>query len=129
MEAIMGQLCPSAQALDQEVLIFEAGRAAQGSKRPWQVMCGILMVLLCGSLILQVPQTKSVTPTPVVQQIPARVWPVEMQQPDRSLAYLELQKTVFDNGLDALPAYRTVRTINQKQLDQETLLKDLLEPI
>jgi hypothetical protein len=129
MEAIMGQLRPSARALDQEVLIFEAGRAAQGSKRPWQVMCGILMVLLCGSLILQVPQTKPVTPTPVVQQIPARVWPVEMQQPDRSLAYLELQKTVFDNGLDALPAYRTVRTINQKQLDQETLLKDLLEPI
>jgi hypothetical protein len=125
----MGQLCPSAQALDQEVLIFEAGRATQGSKRPWQVMCGILMGLLCGSLIIQVPQTKPVTPTTVVQQIPARVWPVEMQQPDRSMAYLELQKTVFDNGLDALPAYRTMRTINQRQLDQETLLQDLLEPI
>lgn len=126
MEAIMGQLRPSAQALDQEVLIFEAGRATQGSKRPWQVMCGILMVLLCSSLILQVPQTKPVTPTTVVQQIPARVWPVDTQQSDRTLGYLKLQKNVLTNGLDALPAYRTVRTINQKQLDQETLLQDLL---
>ncbi len=44
----MGQLSPSARALDQEMLIFEAGRASPGSNRPWQAMCGILMVLLCG---------------------------------------------------------------------------------
>ena len=125
----MGQLNPSARALDQEMLIFEAGRASQGSKRPWQAMCGILMVLLCGSLIIRIPQTKPVTPAPIVQQIPSVVSPVEMHQPDRSLAYLELQRTVFNNGLDALPSHRAVRMINQKQLDQETLLQDLLEPI
>jgi len=125
----MGQLSPSARALDQEMLIFEAGRASQGSKRPWQAMCGILMVLLCGSLIIHVPQTKPVIPTPLAQQIPSLVWPVEMQQSDRSLGYLELQKTVLDNGLDGLPAYRAMRTVNQKQLNQETLLQDLLEPI
>ena len=129
MEAIMGQLSPSARALDRDMLIFEAGRASQGSKRPWQAMCGILMGLLCGSLIMHVPQTEPVTPTPVVQQIPIDVPPVEMPQPDRSLVYLKLQKTVLNRGLDALPAYRTVRRINQKQLDQETLLQDLLEPI
>ena len=126
MEAIMGQLSPSARALDQEMLIFEAGRASQGSKRPWQVMCGILMVLLCGSLIIRVPQTKPFAPTAVVQQIPAPVWPVEMQHSDGSLGYLELQRTVLANGLDALPSYRAMRTVNQKQLDQETLLQDLL---
>ncbi len=125
----MGQLSPSARALDQEMLIFEAGRASQGSKRPWQAMCGILMVLLCGSLILHMPQTKPVTPTTVVQQVPAPVSSVEMPQIDRSLAYLKLQKTVLDNGLDAPLSYRAMRTANQKQLDQETLLKDLLKPI
>ena len=128
MEAIMGQLRPSAQALDRETLIFEAGRSAQGSKRPWQAMCGILMVLLCGSLIMSMPQTKPFTPTTVVQQRPAPVWPVDRQPSDRSLGYLKLQKTVLHNGLDALPPYRAVRTINQKQLDQETLLQDLLSP-
>ena len=129
MEAIMGQLSPSARALDQEMLIFEAGRASQGSKRPWQAMCGILMLLLCGSLFLHMPQTKPVPPTMLVQQSPARVSPVEMPQIDRSLVYLKLQKTVLDNGLDALPAYRVVHKINQRQLDQEALLQDLLEPI
>ena len=83
----MGQLSPSARALDQEMLIFEAGRASQGSKRPWQAVCGILMVLLCGSLIIRVPQTKPVTPTMLAQQSPAPVTPIDMQQPDRSLAY------------------------------------------
>ncbi|MCF7973566.1 MAG: hypothetical protein K9N55_07105 [Phycisphaerae bacterium] len=122
----MGQLSPSARALDQDMLIFEAGRASQGSNRPWKAMCGILMGLLCGSLILHVPQTEPVTPTTVVQQIPAPMSPVDMPQPHRSLAYLQLQKTVLDHGLDALPPYRAVRKINQKQLDQETLLQDLM---
>jgi hypothetical protein len=126
MEAIMGQLRPSARSLDHEMLIFEAGRAAQGSKRPWQLMCGVLTMLLCGSLLMQVPQTKPTTPVALVQQIPASVPFVEMQQAGPSLGYLNLQKTVLRNGLDALPAHRAVRALNQKQLDQETLLQDLM---
>jgi hypothetical protein len=126
MEAIMGQLRPSARSLDHEMLIFEAGRAAQGSKRPWQVMCGILTMLLCGSLIMHVPQTRPTPSVTLAQQITAPVSPIEMQPADHSLGYLNLQKTVLQNGLDALPAHRTVRAINQKQLDQETLLQDLM---
>ena len=58
MEAIMGQLQPSARRLDREMLIFAAGRADQGSKGPWQVACGILTLLFCGSLIMHVLQTQ-----------------------------------------------------------------------
>ena len=122
----MGQLRPSARSLDHEMLIFEAGRAAQGSKRPWQVMCGILTLLLCGSLIVRVPQTKHAPPVMVVQQVPAPVSPTELPPADHSLAYLNLQKTVFRRGLDALPPHRTVRSARQKRLDQEPLLKELL---
>jgi hypothetical protein len=126
MEATMGQLQPSARTLDHEMLIFEAGRAAQGSKRPWQVMCGILTLLLCGSLIMHVPQTKPTPSVTLAQQITAPVSPIEMQPADHSLAYLNLQKTVFSRGLDALPPHRTVCTARQKRLDQETLLQELL---
>jgi len=126
MEAIMGQLQPSARRLDREMLIFAAGRADQGSKGPWQVACGILTLLFCGSLIMHVLQTEPAPPVALVQPIPASVPFVEMEQADHSLGYLNLQKTVLQKGLDALPAYRTVRAINQKQLDQETLLQDLM---
>ena len=126
MEAIMGQLQPSVQTLDREMLIFAAGRAAQGSKRPWQVTCGVLTALLCGSLIMHVPLTRPVPSVTVVQQVPALVSPVEMQPADHSLAYLNLQKTVFSRGLDALPPHRPVRSARQKRLDQEPLLKESL---
>lgn len=126
MEAIMGQLQPSARSLDREMLIFAAGRAAQGTKAPWQMACGVLTVLLCTSLIVRLPQSRSATPTKVAEQSLAPVTPLASQPADYSLGYLELQKTVLKNGLDAMPAYRTVRATQQKHLDQETLLQDLM---
>lgn len=122
----MGQLQPSARSLDREMLIFAAGRAAQGSKRPWQVACGALTILLCASLIMHIPQPEPATPVVLAQQFPAPAPSVEIRQADHSLGYLELQKTVLQNGLDAMPPYRTVRAAHQKQLDQETLIQDLL---
>ncbi len=126
MEAIMGQLRPSARSLDHEMLIFEAGRASQGSKRPWQAMCGVLTMLLCGSLIVHIPPTETTTSVTVAQQNPAPAPLVHMQQSDHSPDYLDLQKDVLSRGLDALPRYRTVRTVHRKQLDQKTLLQNLL---
>ena len=126
MEAIMGQLQPNARSLDREMLIFAAGRAAQGSKRPWQMACGVLAVLLCTSLVLHLAPSKPSTPITVARQMPAPVPSIEIQPADHSLGYLELQKTVLKNGLDAMPAYRTVRATRQKQLDQESLMQDLL---
>ena len=79
MEAIMGQLQPSARSLDREMLIFAAGRAAQGPKRPWQVACGVLTVLLCGSLIMHLPQSRPSTPITLAEQMPDPVMPIEMQ--------------------------------------------------
>jgi hypothetical protein len=126
MEAIMAQLRPSARGLDREMLIYAAGRAAQGSKRPWQMACGVLTVLLCTSLIVRLPQSGPATPGRLVEELPVPVTPVAVPPADHSLAYLELQKTVLKNGLDAMPAHRTVRAPHQKQLDQETLIQDLL---
>ena len=122
----MGQLRPSARTLDHEMLIFAAGRAAQGSKRPWQAMCGIVTMLLCGSLIMHIGPTETTTSVTVAQQTLAPAPLVPLQPSDRSPDYLGLQKNVLSRGLDALPPYRTVRTASQKQLDQKILLQKLL---
>ncbi len=66
IEAMLGQLCPNAQSLDQDVLMFKSGQATVGSKRPWQVASGILLVLLCAALVIRpdhsVPSAASVVP-------------------------------------------------------------------
>ena len=53
LESALGQLKPAVNRLSRDELMFKAGRAMAGSKSPWQLLCGVLTVLLLGSVLVR----------------------------------------------------------------------------
>jgi hypothetical protein len=105
VETMLGQLQPNAQLLDQDVLMFKSGQASVGCKnRPWQVISGLLMLLLCASLVTRPEATMPTAPTVAPEQSFVETMSVSEVHANASFAYLKLQQTVLQEGLDALPA-------------------------
>ena len=110
LESALGQLKPAVNTLSRDELMFNAGRAMAGSKGPWQLLCGVLTVLLLGSVLIG-------TGTNETLELPAPVEPVRFevaQFVDRpaqvesggSLEYVTLRRKVVERGLDSLPLRR-----------------------
>ena len=53
LESALGELKPAANTLNRDELMFNAGRAAAGRGRPWQMLSGALMVLLLCSVLIR----------------------------------------------------------------------------
>jgi len=53
LESVLGRLKPVANTLNRDELMFNAGRASAGRKQPWQVLSGVLMVLLLCSVLIR----------------------------------------------------------------------------
>jgi hypothetical protein len=53
LESALGQLKPAANTLNRDELMFNAGRAAAGNKQFWQMLSGMLMVLLLCSVLIR----------------------------------------------------------------------------
>ena len=106
LESALGQLKPVANTLNRDALMFNAGRAAVGKKRPWQMLSGVLTVLLfCSVLTGPALDGSRRSPSPPepgeFQMTQALYQPVEAESPD-SLAYPMLRQNVVRYGLDAL---------------------------
>ena len=53
LESALGQLKPVSNTLNRDVLMFNAGRATAGRKQPWQMLSGVLTVLLLCSVLVR----------------------------------------------------------------------------
>ncbi len=106
LESVLGQLKPIANTLNRDVLMFNAGRATAGKKRPWQMLSSVLIVLLLCSVWIRPDlngtQSLSSDPEPgEFQMAQASYQPVPAESPD-SLAYPMLRQNIVRYGLDAL---------------------------
>ena len=106
LESALGQLKPIANTLKRDVLMFNAGRATAGKKRPWQIFSGMLTVLLLCSVLIR-PDSNGVRsfssgPEPSEFQMTQMLYqPVQAESPG-SLAYPMLRENIVRYGLDAL---------------------------
>ena len=107
LESVLGQLKPTANTLNRDGLMFNAGRAAAGRKKPWQMLSGTLMVmLLCSVLIrsdMHGPRESSPAGDPGQYRMAQAVYRTVQTKPSASLAYPTLRKNIVRHGLDALP--------------------------
>jgi hypothetical protein len=112
LESALGQLKPAADRLNRDELMFNAGRAAAGSRSPWQMLSGVLTVLLLGSVLMRPGlngsrELSSPADTPRFEIAQALDHPVQVESRG-SLEYVTLREKVIERGLDALPLRRGV---------------------
>ncbi len=106
LESVLGQLKPIANTLNRDELMFNAGRATAGKKRPWQMLSGVLTVLLLCSVLVRpdLNGTRSLSSGPEPGQFrmtQTLYQPVQAESPG-SLAYPMLRQNIVRYGLDAL---------------------------
>ena len=106
LESALGQLKPTANTLSRDVLMFNAGRATAGKKRPWQLLSSILTVLLFCSIIYRpdLDETGHSSYNPKVdefQTMQTSFQPLQVEPPG-SQAYPILRQNIVRYGLDAL---------------------------
>ncbi len=106
LESVLGQLKPIANTLTRDELMFNAGRATADKKRPWQMLSGVLTVLLLCSVLVRpdLNGTRSLSSGPEPGQFrmtQTLYQPVQAESPG-SLAYPMLRQNIVRYGLDAL---------------------------
>jgi hypothetical protein len=106
LESALGQLKLAANTLNRDALMFNAGRATAGKKRPWQILSGALTVLLLFSVLirpgLNEPRRLASGPEPGQFQAAQTVHHPVQAEFDDSLAYPALRQNVVRYGLNAL---------------------------
>jgi len=107
LEFILGQLKPAANTLNRDELMFNAGRAAAGKKQPWQMLSGVLMVLLLCSVLIRSdiygPRESSPPHDPGQFRMAQTTYrPVQTESPG-PLVYPALRRNIVRYGLDAWP--------------------------
>jgi hypothetical protein len=114
LESALGQLKPITNTLNRDAFMFNAGRASVGRKRPWQILSGVLtLVLLCSILIRpELNSNKIVTPSgPEQRQLQIaqlQHQPLEAES-GASLTYPVLRENVIKFGMDALQLQESAR--------------------
>ena len=107
LESVLGQLKPAPNTLNRDELMFNAGRAAAGKKQPWQMLSGVLTVLLlCLVLIrsdMHGPRESSSPHDPGQFRMGQTIYRPVQTAPAGSLAYPTLRRSIVRHGLDALP--------------------------
>ena len=113
LESALGQLKPTMNTLSRDVLMFNAGRATAGKKRPWQILSGMLAIVLFSSVMYRpaLDRTGHLTYSPEVadSQITQTPYqPVQSESPG-SMAYPILRQNIVRYGLDALRFQQGIR--------------------
>ena len=129
LESVLGQLKPAANMLSRDELMFNAGIAAAGRKRPWQMLSGVLTILLLGSVLVQVGSDGAgelSSPPITAQHEMAQTLNRSVQfESGGSLEYVTLRRNVVERGLDALPLRRGVSGGAQRK-NRKQLLESML---
>ena len=109
LELVLGKLKPAANTLSRDELMFNAGRATAGRKKPWQMLSGVLMVLLLCSVLIRSDMPGREGSSPVrdsermqMAQTQTTYRPV-LTESAGFVAYPTLRRNVVRYGLDALP--------------------------
>jgi len=107
LESVLGRLKPAANTLNRDELMFNAGRAAAGRKQPWQMLSGVLMVLLLCSVLIRSDIYEPRESSPPHDSGQFRIAqttyrPVQTESPG-PLVYPALRRNIVRYGLDALP--------------------------
>jgi hypothetical protein len=105
LESVLGQLKPAPNTLNRDELMFNAGRAAAGKKQPWQMLSGVLTVLLLCSVLIRSdmhgPRESSSPHDPEQFRIAQTTYrPVQTESPG-PLMYPTLRRDIVRYGLDA----------------------------
>jgi len=110
LASALGQVRPTANRLNRDELMFNAGRAAAGGRGPWQMLSGVLTVLLLGSILTrpglnESRELSSPGDTPRLEMAQVLHHPVQVES-GGSMEYVTLREKVIERGLDALPSRR-----------------------
>ena len=129
LELALGKLKPAANTLNRDDLMFNAGLAAAGGKRHWQMFSGVLtLLLLCSVLIRPELRRTEGFPSPGdtggFQMAQAVYVPVQIEPPG-SFAYPKLRQSIVRYGLDALPL-RQGLSRGAQQKSRKQLLESML---
>jgi len=129
LESALGQLKPAPNLLNRDELMFSAGIAAAGKKRPWQMLSGALTILLLCSVLVRIDLNGAgelSSPPNSAQFQVARTShrPVQVES-GGSLEYVTLRRNVVERGLDALPLRRGVSGGAQRK-SRRQLLESML---
>jgi hypothetical protein len=114
LESALGQLKPIANTLNRDAFMFNAGRASVGRKRPWQILSGVLTIILLCSIFIrpELNNSKIVVPSAPEQNnfqiAQTQKQPVEADF-EGSLTYPALRENVIKYGMDALQLQESAR--------------------
>ncbi len=129
LESALGQLKPAPNMLSRDELMFNAGIAAAGKKRSWQMLSGALTILLLGSVLTQVglngAAELSSPPITAQHEMPQTLNRSVQFESGGSLEYVTLRQNVVERGLDALPLRRGVGS-NEPRKSRKQLLESML---
>ena len=107
LESALSQISPAQDVLNHELFLFQAGRASAGTKRPWQMLSGVLTILLFCSMLMRpdlgVSQRESAPAHRVAFQETASVDHSRPSESPEAFAYLTLRQNVVRRGMNALP--------------------------
>ena len=113
LESALGQLKPIANMLNRDALMFNAGRATAGKKRPWQMLSGVLTVLLLCSVLIHPDFNRarnlSSGPKPGEFQWTQNLYQPVQAESSGSLAYPIMRQNIVRYGLDALRFQQGIR--------------------
>jgi hypothetical protein len=130
LESALGQLKPAASRLSRDELMFKAGRAMTGNKGPWQMLCGVLTVLLVGSALVRPGSNEMPELADPIE--PARFETLQIVNPPAQVdsggsleEYVTLRQRVVEQGLDSLPPRRTAGS-SEPRRSRRQLLESML---
>jgi len=129
LESALGQLKPAAGRLSRDELMFNAGRAMAGSKGPWQMLSGVLTVLLLGSVLIRPGSNESREFAEAIEpahfEVAQAVNPPAQVESDGSLEYVTLRQKIVEQGLDSLPLRRATDS-SEPRRNRKQLLESML---
>jgi len=129
LESALGRLKPAANTLNRDELMFNAGRASAGRKQPWQMLSGVLIVLLLCSVLyrpdLNGARSLSFGPEPGEFQMTQTLYKPVQAESRGSLAYPMLRQNIVMYGLDAL-RFRQDMSRSEPLGNRKQLLESML---
>jgi len=129
LESVLGRLKPAANTLNRDELMFNAGRAAAGRARPWQMLSGVLMALLLCSVLIRsdIYETRESSPPhdPGKFRVAQTTFrPVQTESPG-PLVYPTLRRDIVRHGLDAWPLKQGISS-GPQQKNRKQWLESML---
>lgn len=128
LESALARIRPIQSGLDRDLLMFNAGRATARPNRAWQVLSGVLGILLLCAVSPRPEQAGRPSSVQVADSGTAQIGPLAgprgEHDPSGPLTYLSLRDRVLEGGVEALPP--DPGTGSTGRLDRGQALVDIL---